>query len=461
MRVLILGAGQVGSTVAESLVGEQNDVTLVDSDPDALRALEDRLDLRAIQGHAASPDVLQTAGARQADMLLAVTSNDEVNMVACQIAYSLFHTPTRVARIRQQAYLEAEKIFDRQVFHVDVLINPEQLVTDYVQQLIKYPGSLQVLDFADGRVKLVAMRADQGGPMIGSKLAAIREHIPKQDTRVAAIYREGKPVIPTAETVIQPRDEVFFLAAKPDLRKVMEEFAPSQKGIKRVVIAGGGNIGMRLAAALEPDYNVRLIERSPERAQYLAEQLKKTLVFVGNAADEELLDAESIENTDVFCAVTNDEEANILSSMLAKRRGAKRVMALINRASYVDLVQSSAIDVAISPKLATISRLLSQVRHGDVVVGHSLRRGAAEAIEAVAHGDRDHSRVVGRTIGEITLPPGTTIGAVVRGDKVLISHHDIEIQTGDHVILFMVDKQHIREVEKLFETSSKRRRLFF
>ncbi len=461
MRVLILGAGQVGSTVAESLVGEQNDVTLVDSDPDALRALEDRLDLRAIQGHAASPDVLQTAGARQADMLLAVTSNDEVNMVACQIAYSLFHTPTRVARIRQQAYLEAEKIFDRQVFHVDVLINPEQLVTDYVQQLIKYPGSLQVLDFADGRVKLVAMRADQGGPMIGSKLAAIREHIPKQDTRVAAIYREGKPVIPTAETVIQPRDEVFFLAAKPDLRKVMEEFAPSQKGIKRVVIAGGGNIGMRLAAALEPDYNVRLIERSPERAQYLAEQLKKTLVFVGNAADEELLDAESIENTDVFCAVTNDEEANILSSMLAKRRGAKRVMALINRASYVDLVQSSAIDVAISPKLATISRLLSQVRHGDVVVGHSLRRGAAEAIEAVAHGDRDHSRVVGRTIGEIKLPPGTTIGAVVRGDKVLISHHDIEIQTGDHVILFMVDKQHIREVEKLFETSSKRRRLFF
>ncbi|HAC35528.1 MAG TPA: Trk system potassium transport protein TrkA, partial [Gammaproteobacteria bacterium] len=196
-------------------------------------------------------------------------------------------------------------------------------------------------------------------------------------------------------------------------------------------------------------------------AQYLAEQLKKTLVFVGNAADEELLDAESIENTDVFCAVTNDEEANILSSMLAKRRGAKRVMALINRASYVDLVQSSAIDVAISPKLATISRLLSQVRHGDVVVGHSLRRGAAEAIEAVAHGDRDHSRVVGRTIGEIKLPPGTTIGAVVRGDKVLISHHDIEIQTGDHVILFMVDKQHIREVEKLFETSSKRRRLFF
>ena len=461
MRVLILGAGQVGSTVAETLVGEGNDVTLVDSDSDALRAIEDRLDLRVVQGHAANPVILREAGARQADMLLAVTSNDEVNMVACQIAYTLFHTPMKIARIRQQAYLEAQELFDRQAFHVDVLINPEQLVTDYVQQLIKYPGSLQVLDFADGKVKLVAMRADQGGPMIGSKLAAIREHIPKQDTRVAAIYRDGESVIPTGDTVIQPKDEVFFLAATPDIRKVMNEFAPLQKGVKRVVIAGGGNIGMRLAAALEQDYNVKLIERSPQRAQYLAEQLKKTLVFLGNGADEELLDSEAIEQTDVFCAVTNDEEANILSSMLAKRRGAKRVMALINRSSYAELVQSSAIDVAISPKLATISRLLSQVRHGDVVVGHSLRRGAAEAIEAVAHGDKEHSRVVGRTIGEIALPPGTTIGAVVRGDQVLISHHDIEIQTGDHVILFMVDKQHILQVEKLFETVVGRKRRFF
>ncbi len=461
MRVLILGAGQVGSTVAETLVGEENDVTIVDTDPGALHALEDRLDLRVIQGHAANPQILEASGARQADMLLAVTSNDETNMVACQIAYALFHTPTRIARIREQSYLEAEELFERQAFHIDVLINPEQLVTEYVHQLIKYPGSLQVLDFASGRVKLVAMRAYQGGPMIGSKLAAIREHIPRQDTRVAAIYRDGKSISPTGDTVIQPDDEVFFLAATPDIRKVMSEFAPSQKGVKKVVVAGGGNIGMRLAAALERDYNVKLIERSETRAQYLAEQLKNTMVYVGNGADEDLLDAEGVGNTDVFCAVTNDEEANILSSMLAKRRGAKRVMAIINRASYVELVQNSDIDVAISPKLATISRLLSHVRHGDVAVGHSLRRGAAEAIEAVAHGDADHSRVVGRTIGEIVLPPGTTIGAVVRGEEVLISHHDIEIKTGDHIILFMVDKHHIKEVEALFETAAPRNRRFF
>lgn len=461
MRVLILGAGQVGSTVAETLVDEENDVTIVDSDAVALQALEDRLDLRAIQGHAANPAVLEAAGARQADMLLAVTSNDETNMVACQIAYALFHTPTRIARVRQQAYLEAEELFERQAFHIDVLINPEQLVTDYIQKLILYPGSLQVLDFADGRVKLVAMHADEGGPMVGSRLAAIREHIPKQDTRVAAIYRDGESISPTGDTVIEANDEVFFLAAKPDIRKVMSEFAPSQKSVKRVVIAGGGNIGMRLAAALEGQYNVKLIERSVERAQYLAEELKNTLVFVGNGADEELLDAESIENTDVFCAVTNDEEANILSAMLAKRRGAKRVMAIINRASYVELVQLSDIDVAVSPKLATISRLLSHVRQGDVVIGHSLRRGVAEAIEAVAHGDAEHSQVVGKAIGDIVLPPGTTIGAVVREEQVLISHHDIVIQTGDHMILFMVDKRHIKAVEALFDISSPRKRRFF
>jgi len=461
MRVLILGAGQVGSTVAETLVDEENDVTIVDSDAVALQALEDRLDLRAIQGHAANPAVLEAAGARQADMLLAVTSNDETNMVACQIAYALFHTPTRIARVRQQAYLEAEELFERQAFHIDVLINPEQLVTDYVQQLILYPGSLQVLDFADGRVKLVAMHAYEGGPMVGSRLAAIREHIPKQDIRVAAIYRDGESISPTGDTVIEANDEVFFLAATPDIRKVMSEFAPSQKIVKRVVIAGGGNIGMRLAAALEGQYNVKLIERSVERAQYLAEELKNTLVFVGNGADEELLDAESIENTDVFCAVTNDEEANILSAMLAKRRGAKRVMAIINRASYVELVQLSDIDVAVSPKLATISRLLSHVRQGDVVIGHSLRRGVAEAIEAVAHGDAEHSQVVGKAIGDIVLPPGTTIGAVVRGEQVLISHHDIVIQTGDHMILFMVDKRHIKAVEALFDISSPRKRRFF
>ena len=328
-----------------------------------------------------------------------------------------------------------------------------------MQKLIEYPGALQVLDFADARLQLVGMRAYEGGPLVSDRLKALREHMPHVDTRVAAIFRGGQPVTPTGETLIRAGDEVFFLSATADVRSMMREFGRFDRPVKRVMIAGGGNIGFRLASALQQRYSVKLMERSEERAAQLAEQLEHTLVLHGNAADEEILESENIGHTDVFCAVTNDEEANILSAMLAKRRGAHLAMSLINRAAYVELVQSGDIDVAISPKLATISSLLSYVRRGDVVRVHSLRRGAAEAIEAVAHGDRQTSRVVGRSIGEIRLPRGCTIGAVVRNDEVIMGHHDIRIEADDHVILFLVDKRDIPQVERLFEVSG-RRRLF-
>jgi trk system potassium uptake protein len=231
----------------------------------------------------------------------------------------------------------------------------------------------------------------------------------------------------------------------------MRELRREDKPIKRVILAGGGNIGMRLAQALEGRYQVKIIDRNVERTRMLSEQLEKTIVLLGDAADEELLLEENIENTDVFCALTNDEEANILSAMLAKRLGARKVMSLINRASYVDLVHSDAIDIALSPQQATIGSLLTHVRRGDVVAVHSLRRGAAEAIEAVAHGDQSNSKVVGRALQDIKLPPGTTIGAIVRGDKVIIAHHDTVIESGDHVILFLVDKRRIVDVERLFQ----------
>jgi trk system potassium uptake protein TrkA len=277
--------------------------------------------------------------------------------------------------------------------------------------------------------------------------------MPKVDARVAAIYREGEVIIPMGDTVIKAMDEVFFIAAAENIRSVMSELRKLEKPYKRLLLAGGGNIGMRLASALEQKYRVKLIEADKLRAREIAEQLDMTIVLHGDAADESLPMEENIENTDVFCAVTNDDEDNILSAMLAKRLGAARVMALINRPSYVDLVQSETIDIAISPQQATIGTLLTHVRRGDVVQVHSLRRGAAEAIEAVAHGDRNSSKVVGRAIEEIKLPPGTTIGAVVRGDDVLIAHHDTMIESDDHVILFLVDKRKIRDVEKLFQVS--------
>jgi len=451
MKIIILGAGQVGSSVAHNLASEANDITLVDTNEMLLNDLQDRLDIRTVTGMASHPDVLLRAGAEDADMVIAVTNSDETNMVACQLAYTLFHTPTKIARVRAQEYLDHPKIFNQEALPIDVTISPEQLVTDYIHRLIETPGALQVLDFAGGRAQLVAVSAYYGGPLVGHELRTLREHMPNAEARVAAIFRRGHPIVPDGHTVIEADDEVFFVAAKKHIRKVMSELRKLDKPVKRVILAGGGNIGKRLASVLEGKYQVKIIERSIERAQQLSEELDSSIVLHGDAADEEMLLNENIENTDVFCSLTNDEEANILSAMLAKRLGARKTMSLINRASYVDLVESDAIDIAISPQLATIGSLLTHIRRGDVVVVHSLRRGAAEAIEAVAHGDSRTSKVVGKTIEDIKLPKGTTIGAIVRGEEVIVAHHDIVIEAEDHVILFLMDKHRINEVERLFQ----------
>ncbi|GMQ88252.1 MAG: Trk system potassium transporter TrkA [Gammaproteobacteria bacterium] len=451
MKIIILGAGQVGWSVAQALASEANDITVVDNRPEVLRDLQDRIDIRTVAGPASHPEVLTRAGAEDADMILAVTNSDETNMVACQVAYTLFHTPIKVARVRSQAYLQHPKLFTQDALPVDVLISPEQLVTDYIKRLIDRPEALQVLDFAGGRVQLVAVRAVRGGPLVGQELRELRQHMPGVEARVAAIFRRGSAIPPEGDTVIEADDEVFFLAARKHIRAVTGELRNLEKPVKRVMIAGGGNIGLRLAESIEGRYQVKLIDCDSETTRKLSESLDKTIVLLGDAADEELLLEENIENTDVFCALTNDEEANILSAMLAKRLGARKVMSLINRPAYVDLVQSDVIDIAVSPQQATIGSLLTYVRRGDVAAVHSLRRGAAEAIEAVAHGDNKTSKVVGRSVDEVKLPPGTTIGAIVRGEKVIIAHHDTVIETEDHVILFLVDKRHIPDVEQLFQ----------
>lgn len=451
MKIIILGAGQVGSSVAANLAGEANDITVVDVDPDKLATLQDRLDIRTVKGYASHPYVLEKAGAADADIILAVTNSDESNMVACQIAYTMFHTPTKIARIRAPEYLSYPQLFVQEALPIDVLISPEQVLTDYVRKLIEYPGALQVLDFADGRVQLVAVRAHEESPLVGHPLIDKRVYMPKIDFRVAAIFRQGKPILPDGDTILNVDDEVFFIAAKKNIRPIINQLRGVDRSNKRIMIAGGGNIGLHLAEALENDYQVKVIERNPGYARQISEQLDKSIVLVGDAADKELLQEENIANTDVFCAVTNDDEANILSSLLAKRLGANKVMVLINRAAYVDLIQGGEIDIAISPQQATIGGLLTHVRRGDVVVVHSLRRGAAEAIEAVAHGDSSSSKVVGRRLEEIKLPSGATIGAIVRNDEVIIAHHDVVIESEDHVILFMADKRRISEVERLFQ----------
>ncbi|WP_420066129.1 Trk system potassium transporter TrkA [Pectobacterium colocasium] len=454
MKIIILGAGQVGGTLAENLAGENNDITVVDTDANRLRQLQDKFDLRVVTGYASHPRVLREAGAEDADMLVAVTNSDETNMVACQIAYSLFKTPNRIARIRAAEYIrETEQLFLPETVPIDHLISPEQLVIDNIYKLIEYPGALQVVNFAEGKVSLAAVNAYYGGPLVGNALTSLREHIPHVDTRVAAIFRHDRPIRPQGSTIIEAGDEVFFVAASQHIRAVMSELQRLEKPYKRIMIVGGGNVGAGLAQRLEKDYSIKLIERNADRAAELAELLQDTVVFHGDASDQELLAEEHIEQIDVFIAITNDDEANIMSAMLAKRMGAKKVMVLIQRRAYVDLVQGSVIDVAISPQQATISALLSHVRKADIVSVSSLRRGVAEAIEAIAHGDEGTSKVVGRMIEDIKLPPGTTIGAIVRGDDVIIANANSKIEQGDHVIMFLADKKFVPDVERLFQPS--------
>jgi trk system potassium uptake protein TrkA len=458
MKIIIIGAGQVGGTLAENLAGEKNEITIIDSDRQILSNLQDRLDLQVVCGIGSHPDILKKAGAEDADMVIAVTSSDESNMMACQVAHSLFKTPTKIARVRSEQYIiYQDQLYQHKDIPVDHLIAPEQLVTTAIKRLIDYPGALQVVEFADGKASLVAVKAYYGGLLVGHALSALKEHMPNVDTRVAAIYRRGRPIRPLGSTVIEADDEVFFIADTKHIRAVMSELQKLESSYKRIMIAGGGLIGAGLAKRLENKHNVKLIEYNEERANYLASVLDNATVFHGDASDASLLNEESVDQVDAFIAVTNDDEANIMSAMLAKRMGAAKAMVLIQRSAYVDLVQGGDIDIAFSPQQATISALLTHIRRGDIVNVHSLRRGAAEAIEAIAHGDKQTSKVVGKEIRDIKLPPGTTIGAVVRQDEVIIAHSDTEIKANDHVILFLVDKKFIGDVERLFQPSA----LFF
>ena len=459
MKIVILGAGQVGRTAAYQLAREEaNEVTVVDTNEEVLRDLQDRLDIRTVVGNASYPSVLEAAGIADADIMVALTNSDEVNMMACEVAYTLYRTPKKIARIRSSEYTRHPKLFSAEALSVDVWISPEQLVTEYVERLIRYPGSLQVLDFANGRVRLVGLKARKGGLLVGQQLLNLREHLPNTEGRVVAIFRAGRSVIPEGSTIIEDGDEVFFLAARDDIRQFMAEMRREESPVRRVVIAGGGQIGFRLARSIEQSNQVKLIERDPKRARRVSEQLDNTIVLEGDAADEELLIEENIDSCDVFAALTNSEEANILSAMLAKRLGASKVMALINKPSYAELMQSGSIDIALSPQTITIGSLLAHVRRGDVVQVHSLRRGAAEALETIIHGDKRSSRVVGKRIEDIKLPEGASIGCVVRGEQVFMAHHDTVIQADDHVVLFITDRRHIDQVERLFLGETARRR---
>ena len=461
MKIVILGAGRVGESVAESLASERNDITVVDTDPVRLAALQDRLDLRGVVGNCIQPSVLREAGLADADMLIACAPLDETNLVACKIARELFNVQTTVARLRSSEFVEGEPMLEKSGFAVDRVICPEQSVTAYVRKLIEYPEALQVIEFADGLVSLIAVRAVAAGPLVSHSLAEIPQLIPQAEMRIVAIYRKDK-VLAELEggTRIEPGDEVFVLAATANIRAVLGALRQLDQPVRRVMVAGGGKVGLRLAREICSDYQLKIIEANQPRCEYLANQLPDdVLVLHGDSTDEELMADENVAEMDLFAALTSDDEDNIMACLLAKRMGARRVLALINRRAYADLVQGTQIDIAISPSHTVIGELLAFVRRGDVQAVHSLRRGAAEALELVVRGDRKTSKVALRRLEEIAWPSGAQVGAIVRiladGQRsVIMPHHDTALHSGDHVVVFVSSKRMVRLVEQLFQVSA-------
>jgi len=452
MNILILGAGQVGSTTAAQLAKEENnDVTVVDVDPEKLDKLASKSDLRVIEGNASYPKTLKAAGADSADMLIAVTSSDEVNMVACQIVSTLFNTQTKIARIRAAAYTDRPELFSENDIPVDFAISPEDLITDYIIEVIQHPGAFQVVDFAGGKIRMVGVKTKQQGFLVDNPIRHLHDHLGNEKVRIAAIYREGLMIAPEGDTIIRKGDEVYFIAAPEDIDHMITEFSPDQEKARNIVIAGGGRIGLRLASKLEDDNHVKLIEKSTARAKKLSEILESTIVLKGDSSDDALLKEENIDNNDVFVATTNSEEANILSAMVAKKMGSKKVMALINKDSFSGLMETDSIDIAISAEQITVSSLLSHIRKGDVVKVHSLKRGGAEALEAIAH-SHENSNVVGKMVGDINLPEGSFITAIVSSQgEIKTVHHTTFIEEDDHVVVFIDNRDTITEIETIFE----------
>jgi len=450
-KIIILGAGQVGRTVAEIMAIEHNDITVVDREPCVLGELQQRLDIRTVTGSASYPSVLVRAGIEDADLVFAVTNDDETNMIACQIAYNLYQTPKRLARVRSAEYVNQPRLFRNDAMSVTYLINPELMVTNTIRRLVENPGTFDIADFVGGKVCMAATRVRADTTLVNQRLGALGRLIGQNVASVVAAYRDGKALPIGDDLEIRAGDEIYFLTRAADVRSVTESFHGNGRPNQRIVIAGGGNIGLHLARLLEPRHHVKVIERSKDRCRHLAESLRRTVVLNGDVTDTDLLQSEGIENTDVFCAVTHEERTNIVSAMLAKQLGTRTTFAVVNSFSHCLLAEQSSIDVALTPAELTIGALLTHVRRGDIATVRAFRKGEAEALEIIARGDAATSRAVGRAVGSLPLPSGALIGAIWRADALMFPTADTVIESNDRVLIVLSDKTALAEVERLFE----------
>lgn len=450
MKVIICGAGQVGYHIASYLASEQNDVTVIDQSPELIARVNESLDVQAFVGNASQPDVLENAGAGDSDMIIAVTYADEVNMVACQVAHSLFNVPTKIARIRQQSFLEPvwADLFSRDHMPIDVIISPEIEVAQAISRRLAVPGAFDMIPLAEDKVRVLGVRCTEDCPIVHTPLRQLTELFPDLHIVVIGIVHEENAFIPKSTDQMVPGDEVYFVADTEHVPRALAAFGYEEQEAHRMVIIGGGNIGLNLAKLIEStsDMTARIIERDQARARKIASMLPDTMVTFGDGLDSEILEEINIRSADTVVAVTDDDETNILGSLLAKRYGVERTIALANKTTYSSLVTTLGIDVLVNPRAITVSTILQHIRRGRIRAVHSLRDGFGEVIEAEA---LETSPLVGSQIREGKLPSGVIIGAIVRDGEVIIPRGDTDVRARDRVILLATSGS-VKKVEKLF-----------
>lgn len=449
MKIVILGAGRIGGSLARNLSNSNYEVCIVDEDKNKLSDLEDKLDIMTVEGHASHLNTLKKSGLDNETTLLAVTSNDEVNIVACQLAKKVFKVKKTICRFRDDVYFDQLSVFGEGV--IDIPISPEDEITSHLKELIDHPGSNQIESFANGKVKLVSVKAKKKGKLVGRELKGIKEDMPNIDAFVPTIYRKGNPFIPSGDTIIKENDEIYFISSESNIGAIVDEFRDHEEQYSRIMIAGGGKVGFSLAKDLEKDYNVKLIDSNPERCMKLSKELDKTIVLSGSATDESLLKSENISNIDIFCALTDDDETNVMSSLLAKKMGAKKTMIILNNPSYLGLVPGF-IDIYIAPYRLTVSSVLQDLRDSDVAQDVILKVNlGAEAIEGIVHANEFTSPLFGKPIKDVPLPEGCVIAAIIRHGELIIPSSSVDLTLNDHLIIFLSDKNKINEVEVLFK----------
>ena len=454
MKVIICGAGRVGFGIAERLSQELNDVSVIDTSPSLVNVIRETLDVRGYVGHGAHPDVLARAGAEQADMIIAVTLYDEINMIACQVAHSLFNVPTKIARIRSQSYLATHysDLFSREHLPIDVIISPEVEVGKMVLRRIALPGATDAVRFADDLVVMVAIECTEDCPVVNTPLEQLSELFPDLNATVVGVWRNEELFVPRSDDQLETGDLAYVICARDHVRRTLGLFGHEETEAGRIVIAGGGNIGYYVAQAIEqrqPRTKVRIIEHNRERAVEIADRLRRTVVLHGSSLDQQILAEADIHDAELMVALTNDDQVNILSSVMAKRLGCKSNLTLINNPSYQDFTKTLGIDAHINPRAVTISKILQHVRRGRIRAVYSVQKGSAEVIEAEA---LETSPLVGTPLRDLDLPDGVRIGAVLRDKKVIRPEGTLRIKAKDRVVMFAT-VQTVRNVEQMFRVS--------